>query len=287
MVFPMANMQEPSSLAGVTVALPEARELDRMAGILESAGASIWRCPLVAIVDAADLGPVDAWLTEFAQVGFDDLIILTGEGLRRLIARAQDLGLGETVGSALGKVRKITRGGKPARVLHACGLLPDLAVQPPTTEGVIATLAPMALREHRVGVQLYGTDPNERLVSFLTNRGAVVRPVAPYAYAPATHAGKVEDLIRSMAAGRVDVIAFTSASQVERLWHVSQERGVEVELRSGLARTRIAAIGPIVETCLLAHGARADIVPRGSFVMKGLTDAIGVAMTNERTSSGD
>jgi len=283
----MASTQEGQSLAGVSVALPETRELDRMAGILESLGATIWRCPLVAIVDTPDLGPVDAWLAELAQVGFDDLIVLTGEGLRRLLARAQTLGFGDAVLTALGKARKITRGGKPARVLHACGLLPDMAVQPPTTEGVIATLESVGLRGRRVGVQLYGTDPNERLVSFLTGRGAVVRAVAPYAYAPASHAGKVEELIRALAAGSIDVIAFTSASQVERLWQISHERGAEAELHAGLERTRVAAMGPIVQECLLAHGARVDIVPQGHFVMKRLTDAIVLAMTTARISSAD
>jgi uroporphyrinogen-III synthase len=230
MVFPMANTQENQALAGVTVALPETRELDRMAAILESSGATIWRCPLVAIVDAPDMGPVDAWLAEFAQVGFDDLIALTGEGLRRLRGRAQTLGIEAAFLDALGKTRTITRGGKPARVLHACGLTPDIAVQPPTTQGVIETLASADFRGRRIGVQLYGTDPNERLVAFLTGKGAVVRTVAPYAYVPASDASKVEDLIRALAAGKVDVIAFTSAAQIERLWKISQERGVVSDL---------------------------------------------------------
>jgi uroporphyrinogen-III synthase len=258
----------------ILVALPETREIERMAGLLEAAGLATYRCPLVALVDPADFGPVDAWLAEFATVGFDDLIVLTGEGLRRLVDRARTLGIGDDVLAALAKTRKITRGGKPARVLHALGLAPDIAVQPPTTPGVIETLGAAALRGRRIGVQLYGSDPNERLVGFLGSVGAIVRTVAPYANAPASAAVKVRELIGELAAGRMDVIAFTSASQVERLWQVAAAGGLEAELRAGLDRSLVAAMGPVVADGLRAHATRIDIMPADRFVMKRLTDAI-------------
>jgi hypothetical protein len=118
-------MEVPSDgrvLANVTIALPETREIDRMEGLLEAAGATTIGCPLVALVDPPDFAPVDAWLAEFAQVGFDDLILLTGEGLRRLVDRSRARGIFDAVEAALKKARKITRGGKPARVLHQLGL---------------------------------------------------------------------------------------------------------------------------------------------------------------------
>jgi len=267
------------ALAGVTVALPETRESARMAGLLECAGATTLRCPLVAIVDPSDWGPVDAWLAEFAHTGFDDLILLTGEGLRRLLARARAQGIYAAFLAALKNARRITRGGKPARVLHELGLTPDIAVSPPTSQGVIETLRSADLRQRRIGVQLYGTDPNERLVGFLNDAGAIVATVAPYAHAPASDAGKVRDLIAQLAAGTVQVIAFTTASQIDRLWQIGVEVGIESDLRVGLARSRVAAMGPIVVEALHARGVRVDIVPEGHFVMKRLTDAIAAALS--------
>jgi uroporphyrinogen-III synthase len=221
---------------------------------------------------------VDAWLAEFAHVGFDDLILLTGEGLRRLLGRARSQGILEAFLAALARTRRITRGGKPARVLHELGLGPDLAVAPPTSQGVIDTLRTADLRQRRIGLQLYGTDPNEHLVGFLRDAGAIVKTVAPYAHAPASDAGKVKALIAELANGTVDVIAFTTASQIDRLWQVGREAGMEADLRAGLARSRVAAMGPIVVEALLAHGVRVDIVPQGHFVMKRLTDAIADAI---------
>src|SRR5947199_119681 len=81
------------------------------------------------------------------------------------------------------RVRRITRGPKPARALRELGLKPDLPAPTPTTAGVIAALGGLDLKGRRVGVQLYGTEPNTPLVEFLERAGATVRCVAPYVYA--------------------------------------------------------------------------------------------------------
>ena len=105
---------------------PETRELDRLAQLLTEEGATTLRCPLVAIKDAPDQRPVEAWLRALAAGGMDDVIFLTGEGLRRLLAAAERIGLRAEVVAALGRARKITRGPKPARALHEIGLSSDL-----------------------------------------------------------------------------------------------------------------------------------------------------------------
>jgi uroporphyrinogen-III synthase len=269
----------PRPLEGRTIALPETRELDRLAQLLEAEGARTVRCPLVAILDAPDEAPVLAWLRVLAAGGFDDLIFLTGEGLRRLVALAERHELRAPVVGALGRARTITRGPKPARALHELGLGPTLPAGVPTSAGIIEALGSVDLRGRRVGVQLYGDVPNRPLVDFLEKAGASVSVVAPYVYATASDAGRVAALIDTLADGGVDVIAFTSASQVDRLWAVARETGAEERLVRGLARVRVAAVGPIVVEALAARRVRVDIVPEKSFVMrrlvKALVDALG------------
>ena len=159
-------------LAGRTIAVPETRQLDALAQMLEDLGATPLRCPLVAILDAPDPAPIETFLRQLASGDFDDLILLTGEGLRRLLGFARRAGLYDSVVAALPLVRKIVRGPKPAKALTEIGLHPDLAAEAPTTEGVIATLAREQLVGRRAAVQLYGQDPNERLISFLRKAGA-------------------------------------------------------------------------------------------------------------------
>ena len=76
---------ESLPLAGRTVAVPETRELEVFAGLLERRGARVLRCPLVSIRDAPDPAPVLIFARDFAGGAFDDLILTTGEGLRRLL----------------------------------------------------------------------------------------------------------------------------------------------------------------------------------------------------------
>jgi uroporphyrinogen-III synthase len=265
---------KPKQLAGRTIAVPESRELTMFAEMLEQRGATTIRCPLVAIHDSPDTESVLAWLNRLASAKFDDLILLTGEGLRRLLNFSQQAGLYDRVVSALARVRKITRGPKPARALREIGLKPDLTADPPTTDGVIAVLARENLNNRSVGLQLYAQDPNTKLVQFLQQAGAVVHTVAPYTYAPASDSQRVLDLIDRLVRGEVDVIAFTSAPQVARLWSVAEQHSALDQLTAGLARSQIAAVGPIVAEELQRHGVAAQIVPQSSFSMGRLVHEI-------------
>jgi uroporphyrinogen-III synthase len=256
-------------LAGALVALAESRELDVFAGLLERRGARVLRAPLVDILDAADPAPVLAWLRAFAAGGCDDLVLLTGEGLRRLLAclDRHEPALREPFLAALGRVRRITRGPKPARALRELGLAPDLEASTPTTAGVIECLAGQPLAGRRVGVQLYGEEPNAALVGFLHGRGAEPLCVAPYRYANASEDATVRALLARIAAGEVAAIAFTSASQVRRLFAAGLAAG---DVRGALARVQVAAVGPVVAGELRRHGVQVDAMPGNSWFMKPL-----------------
>ncbi len=267
-----------AALTGCRIVLPETRELDLLARLIEAEGGEAIRCPLVAIIDPPDPAPVAAWLERFLRDPGDDLILLTGEGLRRLDAAAGAAGIASGFRQALAHPRKITRGPKPAAALRALGLEPDLRAPEPTTEGVIAALAAQDLRGRRVGVQLYPDTPNRRLLDFLAEAGARADPVLPYAYASAADAGRVVEIIDRMAEGGVDVIAFTSSPQVRRLFEVARISGREATLAAALARTQVAAVGPVVAAELEARQVKVAIAPQDAFFMKPLVRAIAAAI---------
>lgn len=269
-------MAASKPLANRRIAVPESRRLDLFAGMLESRGAAVLRCPLVAIHDAPDAAPVEAWLHEFTEGGHDDLILFTGEGVRRLLGFAERAGGGlrERFVTALGGVHTITRGPKPAAALREIGVRASLPAAYPTTDGVIDTLASVDLSGHIVGVQLYGTDPNEKLIAFLERAGAIPRPVAPYVYADAAEDEQVVALIESLAAGRVDAIAFTSSAQVRRLFAVARRRELDSRLRTALEALVVAAVGPQVAGALRERGIEPAAMPEASYFMKPLVDEI-------------
>ena len=71
-------------LTGRRIGVPESRQLDLFADMLERRGAEVLRCPLVDIRDTPETGLVEQWLEDVIDNGLDDMIWLTGEGLRRL-----------------------------------------------------------------------------------------------------------------------------------------------------------------------------------------------------------
>jgi uroporphyrinogen-III synthase len=265
-------------LADRRILVPESRELDLFARMLEAEGATALRCPLVTILDLTDPAPVEAWLERLIAGDFDDLILLTGEGLRRILAVAEHVGVKPDAVAAIANLRTVIRGPKPAKALREIGLAPGLTAIAPTTEGVIQTLSAEALTGRRVGVQLYPGNPNELLLGFLRSAGATPSPVLPYRYASDSEAGAVEDAIRQMAEGRIDFVAFTSSPQLDRLREVARDRGLEALLSTGLARTKIAAVGPVVADAVEKIGGTVAVTPEKSFHLKPLVNAIAAAL---------
>ncbi len=269
---------EAQPLAGKTIAIPETREVEVFASMLERRGATVLRCPMVAIRDAPDPAPVLQWCREFAAGACEDVVFLTGEGLRRLLAcmAQHEPALRDAFVARLSRVRTITRGPKPARALRELGLKPDIAAEVPTTEGVIAALQGQHLEGRRVGVQLYGTEPNLPLVEFLQAAGATVRTVAPYVYADAADDRAVRSLVQQMGAGEVDAIAFTSTPQVERLFAAVDAATVT----AALSRTVVAAVGPVVAETLAKRGIAVRLMPAESFFLKPLTTVLEQALAH-------
>lgn len=261
-----------ATLANRLIAIPETRELDVFAGLLERRGATVLRCPLIAIHDAPDPTPVIHWVERINAGECDDVIFLTGEGVRRILSciDRNAAGLRDAFIAQLSRMRKITRGPKPARALRELGLQSDLAADTPTTDGVISLLRSLDLRGRAVSVQLYGSDPNRKLVDYLEHAGARVLTVAPYVYADKTEDDAIHALARKLMAGEIDAMAFTSMQQVTRLFDVLGDDAA----RSALAKTTIAAVGPVVADALDKRGVQVGLMPQDAFFLKPLTRAL-------------
>jgi uroporphyrinogen-III synthase len=263
-----------TALADLKILVPESRELDLFAAMLEAEGAGVVRCPMVQILDLDDTAEVEAWVELVAAGTFADIIWLTGEGLRRLLPIATRMGREQDFIHALRNVRSITRGPKPARALRELGLSSGLSAPTPTSQGIGEVLQGEDVFGRAIGIQLYPGDGALPLVDQLRARGARVFPVTPYRYASDAETGQVLRTIRALAQGEIGLIAFTATPQIERLFQVAKTAGVETELQTGLNRTPIAAVGPVVEQTLRAHGLESTIRPAESFHLKPLVRAI-------------
>ena len=95
---------------------------ERVAKLLKTDRIGPWRL---------DQAARSIFLTEFVSAFFlkgtcNDLVLMTGEGLRRLLGFARRLDLEPAFRVALAETRKITRGPKPVRALREIGLATDV-----------------------------------------------------------------------------------------------------------------------------------------------------------------
>ena len=270
------------ALGGRRIVVPETRELGQLVRMLEELGAEAIPCPMIAIRDAPDAKPVETWLGRFVNGACDDLVLMTGEGLRRLLGFARRNDLEHAFLDALRTTRKITRGPKPVRALREIGLDADIPADEPTTDGIIAAMRRHDFGGHHVGVQLYPRNPNRRLMDFIDAAGGVPDPVLPYVYVSEADDSRVLAIIDGMARGQFDAIAFTSAPQVRRLRDVAHAAGRESDLLQGFKRIVVAAVGPIVVSELESFGVQVSIMPSGgTFFMKPLVRELAAVLTKD------
>jgi len=266
-------------LNGYRILILETREEAQFSRLLTEQGADVVQCPMFAIHDAPDSATVEAWIRRSIDKPLDDLVLMTGEGLRRLMKVARRIGLDQDFVTALGKVRKFARGPKPGRALREIGLDPQMTTEKPTSEGVAEMLAQVDLKDHRVGLQLYPDKDHSALIGAIAAQGAKVDPVTPYVYDAQAADANIVTAIEEMAKGAIDAIALTNLGQVRRLVEVARARGCEARLREGLSKTPIASVGPVVSDELKSHGLRTDISPANdAYFMKPLISAMAAAL---------
>jgi uroporphyrinogen-III synthase len=266
-------------LNGYRILILETREEAQFSRLLAEQGADVVQCPMFTIHDAPDPAPIEAWIRRFIDKPFDDLVLMTGEGLRRLMKVVRRINAEAAFIAALSQARKYARGPKPGRALREIGLEPQVTTEKPTSEGIAEMLSRIDLSGHRVGLQLYPDRDHGRLIGAITAQGAEVDTVLPYVYDAQAADANIVTAIDEMAHGRIDAIALTSSGQVRRLIEVAHAHGCEARLRDGLARTPIASVGPVVSDELKSHGLRTDIAPANeAYFMKPLISAMAAAL---------
>src|ERR1700716_1952126 len=266
-------------LNGYRILILESREEAQFSRLLTEQGADVLQCPMFTIHDAPDSAPIEAWIKRFVAAPFDDLVLMTGEGLRRLMKVVRRIGLEPEFVAALNQARKFARGPKPGRALREIGLEPQVTTEKPTSEGIAEMLSRIDLRGHRLGLQLYPDKDHSVLIGAIKAEGAEVDTVLLYVYDAQAADANIVPAIDEMAAGRIDAIALTNLGQVRRLVEVARARGCEDRLREGLARTPIASVGPAVSSELTSHGLRTDIYPANdAYFMKPLISAMAAAL---------
>lgn len=266
-------------LTGYRILILETREEAQFSRLLSEQGADVLQCPMFTINDAPDPAPVEAWIRRAIKEPLDDLVLMTGEGLRRLMKVVRRISVEREFVAALRKTRTLARGPKPGKALREIGLEPQMTTEKPTSEGVAEMLSRLDLGGRRVGLQLYPDKDHGALIGAIEAQGAEPDWVLPYVYDTRAADANIVTAIEEMARGRVDAIALTNLGQIRRLIDTAKQHGWEDRLREGLAQTPIASVGPAVSDELKSHGLAAAIYPADeAFFMRPLISAMATAL---------
>jgi uroporphyrinogen-III synthase len=248
------------------VLILESRRAREMASLVTSHAGQPISAPSMREVPLESNTEALAFADALERGEFDLVILLTGVGTRALLGVVEGVrGSRKGFVEALRRTKVVARGPKPVAVLRELNVPVWLtAPEPNTWREVLGALDSrrdeLSLSGARVAVQEYGA-ANPDLLAGLEARGAHVTRVPVYQWALPEDLGPLEAACRALAEGHVDVVLFTTATQVVHLLHVAAMMGLGADVREGLGNVVVASIGPTTSEELLRQGITADFEP--------------------------
>ena len=277
------------SFGGLRVLTLESRRSTEMAALVSNYGGQPLSAPALREVPLDTNTEAFAFIDALLRHEFDLVILLTGVGTRALLAVVDRRGIRPAFLSALDSTKIAARGPKPVAVLRELGMTPwVVAPEPNTWRELLAALdakaGELTLRGARVAVQEYGTS-NAQLLEGLRERGAAVVSVPVYRYALPDDLGPLQAAARAVAGRDLDVVLFTTATQVVHLLDVARQMNVEPAVRQGLAAMAVASIGPTTSEELREQGIAIDIEashPKMGFLVRDAAERAADVLRTKR-----
>ncbi len=283
--------QSVKGFGGLLVGAFESRMAGEMARLIESHGGRALVAPSMREIRLAENREALDFGEKLLAAQVDILILLTGVGLRTLVDALETRHTRDRIVSALAGVTRVCRGPKPVAVAKALGLDPGITVPEPNTwVELLRTLDEKApVRGRRVAVQEYGVS-NLDLLQGLKERGADVLRVPVYRWALPLDLTPLRRALEEIASGRVPVVLFTNANQVENVLQVARDGGMDERVRTALDRAVVASVGPVASESLRNHGIAVDLEPphpkMGPLVREASLRCHAI-LERKRTPSGD
>jgi uroporphyrinogen-III synthase len=267
------------SMQGKTVAILESRLRDQVADLIRKLGGVPFVAPALAEIPEVDSAHIEQLLDGWQSAPPDIFIFQTGVGTRALFTATDRLGLTPTLLRFLERAQVVVRGPKPTAALRSRKVRIDLAAADPfTTHEVLAQLADSLAPGKRVAVQRYG-ETNRELQLALAAKGTQIIEITTYRWGLPDDLAPLQRLIDALERDEINLVAFTSASQVVHLFAVAEQVGKQASLRQSLERTLVASIGPVCSNALRQRAVRVDIEARPP-KLGPLIDAINTALTD-------
>jgi uroporphyrinogen decarboxylase len=257
--------QSTVSFDHLHVAAFESRRAAEMAKLIERSGGIAYVSPSMREVPISPSPAIANFANRLMTGHIDVVIFLTGIGTRWLAQYALNHAPQQRFLDSLRDTATVARGPKPQAALKELGISPTISVGPPNTwREILASLdEQLPVARLTVAVQEYGI-ANVSLTAGLEARGAVVEAIPVYRWDLPEETSMLQENVRRIALGEIDVVLFTAAQQVVHMLKIASELQLETELRAALQQTVIASIGPTTSQMLRAQDIGVDMEPSHS-----------------------
>lgn len=258
-------MTTTKSLDQITALAFESRMADSTAQLLQRKGAQTISAPSMQEVPLEDHSAVFSFAEKLFAGEVDILICTTGVGTDMMIKTLKTKYNLDQILEGLSDVIIVSRGPKPAKVLRGLDIPIDIKVPEPNTwKEILKTLdqeeQTADLEGKKIAIQEYG-EANEKLNSELRSRGAQLIQTPIYRWTLPDDLEPLKKGIQAILDGKVDVVLFTSKTQVHHVMKVADMVATKDAFRQALEDVFIASIGPVCSGGLESHGIRADFEP--------------------------
>ena len=253
---------ENRPLWGKTAVVTRSRDqASRLVDLLNAAGARCLEVPTIEIRPPADFAPLDAALQHLSR--YEWVIFTSANGVRAFMDRLFHMGQDVRV---LGRARLAVIGPATAEALRGYGLVADVVPDTFQAEGLLSVLEPKLLGGRRI-LLARAEQARDVLPEGLARLGVKVDVVPVYRAVPP--ASVPPEAAEVLAAGRVDILTFTSSSTVHNFAGLVGKEAFQ----QLAARGTVASIGPITTATLKEYGITPQIEP-AAFTIPALAAAI-------------
>jgi len=248
------------SLAGLHVLSLESRRAKDIQSLIVRQSGIPFVAPSVRERAVEDHSIAIHFVEQLEAGAFEMIVCMTGVGLaflRDVVITQMSV---ERLSAALRRALIVSRGTKPVPILRSLQVPIEILIPEPNTwKEIVAAIAPRP--ERRIAVQEYGR-PNLEMNAALEALGATVSPFALYRWELPEDIEPLREAARRLARNEVDVAVFTSSIQLDHLFEIARDLGIESEVREALSkRVAIASVGPVMTAALIANGLPPDIIP--------------------------
>ncbi len=281
--------------AGLRVLALESRRAAELAKLISTYGGEPVIAPAMREIPLDSNTEALSFAEALLAGQFDIVIFLTGVGTRAVLGVAETKFPRDAFVAALQRVKVVPRGPKPIAVLRELGVTPAITVPEPNTwrellqalDEAAKSSPEFRLRGARIALQEYGVS-NPELIAALTERDAIVTRVPVYQWALPENVAPLQSALRELAAGKIDVVCFTTGIQVGHLFQVAAGMKLEQAMREGLRRAVVASIGPTTSEELRRKGIQPDLEPshpKMGFLVKEAAEQAAALLAKKRQRS--